>query len=207
MIHLYSDSSPNGFKISIALEELGLPYRLHHVRIDAGEHRQPAFLRLNPHGRIPVLVDDRHGITLFESAAILLYLAELTGRLLPSAPSARWQAIQWLIFHASSVGPLMGQRVHFELFAERAQPDALAHFQRLNHEAFSTLDAHLATQAYLAGDEYSIADIAQFGWSHIARIVGFDTLAYPHLHAWHERVAARPAVQRGIARPAPATGA
>lgn len=207
MIHLYSDSSPNGFKISIALEELGLPYRLQHVRIDDGEHRQPGFLRLNPHGRIPVLVDDSQGITLFESAAILLYLAERTDRLLPSAPQARWQAIQWLMFHAASVGPLLGQRVHFELFAKTAQPDAIEHFRRLNHAAFSTLDAHLASRPYLAGEEYSIADIAQFGWSHIARIVGFDTLTYPHLHAWHERVAARPAVQRGICLPAPATGA
>ena len=104
MLTLYTDSSPNGFKATIALEELGLPYTLKHVHINQGEHRQPDFLRLNPHGRIPVLTDDETGITLFESAAILLYLAEKTGRLLPAEPRARWQATQWLIFHAASVG-------------------------------------------------------------------------------------------------------
>lgn len=204
---LYTDSSPNGFKITIALEELGLPYTLRHVRIDDGENQKPEFLRLNPHGRIPVLVDEGAGVTLFESAAILLYLAEKTGRLLPSAPTLRWQAIQWLVFHASSVGPLMGQRVHFEIFAPDRNPEAIARYRRLTNEAFATLDTHLAQHAYLAGEDYSIADIAHFGWTHIARIIDFDFSAYPHLSAWHERVAARPAVQRGILLPAPATGA
>lgn len=104
MIQLYTDSSPNGFKITIALEELGLPYTLHHIHIDNGEHRQPEFLRLNPHGRIPVIKDDETGITLFESAAILLYLAEKTGQLLPAEPKKRWEAIQWLVFHAAALG-------------------------------------------------------------------------------------------------------
>jgi GST-like protein len=207
MIQLYTDSSPNGFKITIALEELGLPYTLRHVRIDEGDNRQPEFLRLNPHGRIPVLVDSDTGITLFESAAILLYLAEKTGRLLPSNPRARWEAIQWLVFHSSSVGPLIGQRVYFEIFAADKIPEAITRYRRLTNEAFATLDHHLATHSYLAGDEYSIADIAHFGWTHIARIIDFDFSTYPHLSAWHERVAMRPAVHRGVALPAPATGA
>lgn len=207
MITLYSDSSPNGFKITIALQELGLPYVLRHVNIDQGENTQPEFLRLSPHGRIPVLVDESNGITLFESAAILLYLADKTGRLLPSAPKARWEAIQWLIFHAASVGPIIGQRVHFELFADEPNPHAIARYRRLTHEAFATLDRRLAAHPYLAGEAYSIADIAQFGWTHIARIIDFDFSAYPHLSAWHERVAARPAVQQGILLPAPAMGA
>lgn len=207
MIHLYTDSSPNGFKITIALEELGLPYTLHHVRIEQGENRRPDFLRLNPHGRIPVLVDESSGITLFESAAILLYLAEKTGRLLPAGLQARWQAVQWLVFHASSVGPLMGQRVHFEIFSADRNTGAIDRYRRLTDEAYATLDGHLATRAYLAGDEYSIADIAHFGWTHIAQIVGFGFGAYSNVKAWHERVAARPAVQRGVALPAPATGA
>lgn len=114
---LYSDSSPNGFKITIALAELELPYTLKHVQIDRGEHRQADFLKLNPHGRIPVLVDPEHDITLFESAAILLYLAQKYGRLLPDNPSERWAAITWLQFHAASMGPILGQRVHFERFA------------------------------------------------------------------------------------------
>ncbi|HCN62144.1 MAG TPA: glutathione S-transferase [Pseudomonas sp.] len=207
MITLYSDSSPNGFKITIALQELDLPYVLRHVRIDQGENKRPEFLRLNPHGRIPVLVDDSNGITLFESAAILLYLADMTGRLLPSAPNKRWEAIQWLMFHAASVGPIMGQHVHFELFAADKIPQAIARYRRLVNEAFATMDSRLAVHPYLAGEEYSIADIAQFGWTHIARIVDFDFSAHKHLSVWHERVAARPAVQRGIVLPAPATGA
>jgi len=209
-IGLYTDSSPNGFKITIALEELGLPYTLHHVRIEEGAQRQPDFLRLNPHGRIPVLVDAEAGITLFESAAILLYLAEKTGKLLPdarTAPQARWQALQWLIFHAASVGPLMGQRVHFELFSNTRNSEAIERYRRLTNEAFATLDQHLASQPYLAGKEYSIADIAHFGWTHIARIVEFDFSHRRHLSAWHERVAARPAVRKGVTLPAPATGA
>lgn len=207
MIHLYSDSSPNGFKASIALEELGLPYRLHHVRIDAGEHRRAEFLALNPHGRIPVLVDEDTGVTLFESAAILLYLAEKTGRLLPQDLPGRWEAIKWLQFHASSVGPIIGQRVHFEVFAEQPLPVAIERFRRLTDDAFAVLDQRLAGQPWLACSSYSIADIAQFGWSHIARIIDFDFSRHRHLSAWHERVAARPAVQKGVTLPAVATGA
>lgn len=125
MIDLYTDSSPNGFKATIALEELTLPYRLHHVRIDQGDHRQPDFLALNPHGRIPAMTDDATGVALFESAAILLYLAEKTGRLLPRDTLGRWEAIKWLQFHASSMGPIIGQRVHFELFAQERLPTAI----------------------------------------------------------------------------------
>ena len=207
MLHLYSDSSPNGFKATIALEELSLPYQLHHVRIDEGEHRQPAFLALNPHGRIPVLTDSETGVVLFESAAILLYLADRSGQLLPEGLQARWEAIKWLQFHASSVGPLLGQRVHFELFADSPVPAAIERYRRLTEEAFTVLDHALEGRSYLAGDCYSIADIAHFGWTHIARIIHFDFSRHRHLSAWHERVAARPAVRKGIALPAPATGA
>ncbi|MBP6116447.1 MAG: glutathione S-transferase family protein [Neisseriaceae bacterium] len=207
MLQLYTDSSPNGFKITIALEELGLPYQLHHVRVDAGDNKQPAFLQLNPHGRIPALVDDDEDVVLFESAAILLYLAEKTGRLLPTSQHGRWEAIKWLMFHAASVGPLLGQRVHFEVFAADKNPALIERYQRLSHEAFATLDQHLSVHAYMAGSSYSIADIAHFGWLHIARIIAFDFSQYRHLSAWFERVAARPAVQRGIVLPEAATGA
>ena len=207
MMELYTDSSPNGFKATIALAELGLPYRLRHVRIEQGEHRLPAFLALNPHGRIPVLVDHDTGITVFESAAILLYLAEKTGRLLPAQPQQRWAAITWLQFHAASMGPMLGQRVHFEMAQGGANASATAHFRQLSEAALATMDGRLAGNAYLAGDEYSIADIASFGWLHIAQLVGFDFSAWPHLGAWYARVAARPAVQLGITLPAPATGA
>ena len=207
MMELYTDSSPNGFKATIALAELGLPYRLRHVRIEQGEHRLPAFLALNPHGRIPVLVDLDTGIAVFESAAILLYLAETTGRLLPAQPQQRWATITWLAFHAASMGPMLGQRVHFEIAQGGANAAATAHFRQLSEAALATMDGRLAGNAYLAGDEYSIADIASFGWLHIAQLVGFDFSAWPHVGAWYARVAARPAVQLGVTLPAPATGA
>lgn len=204
-LHLYTDSSPNGFKISIALEELGLPYRLHHVRIDQGEHRQPTFLKLNPHGRIPALVDHDTGVTLFESAAILLYLAEKSGRLLPAEPGPRWDAIVWLMFHSASMGPVLGQRVHFECFTGELNPAAIERYRELSEAAFATLDGRLTDRPWLAGEVFSIADIATFGWTHIAGIAGFDFSHYPHLSAWHQRTARRPAVQRGISLPHPAT--
>lgn len=203
---LYTDSSPNGFKITIALEEIGLAYTLRHVQIDHDEHRHPDFLALNPHGRIPVLVDRGAGITLFESAAILLYLAQKSGQLLPPAGPAHWAAITWLMFHSSSVGPLLGQRVHFELFDESANATAIQRYRQLTEAAFATLDQQLAANPWLAGQAYSIADIATFGWMHIARVIAFDFSQYRHLSAWYERVNLRPAVQRGIRLPAPATG-
>lgn len=205
-LHLYTDSSPNGYKITIALEELGLPYQLHHVRIEQGEHRLPAFLALNPHGRIPVLVDSANERVVFESAAILLYLAEHTGNLLPRDPAGRWDAITWLMFHAASVGPILGQRVHFEHFAEERYLPAVLRYQRLCEDAFAVLDGHLANRPYLAGDDYSIADIAHFAWLHIAEIIAIDFRHYPHLWRWYQRVGARPAVQRGVRLPEPATG-
>lgn len=203
---LYTDSSPNGFKITIALEELGLPYTLKHVRIEEGAHRHAQFLKLNPHGRIPVLVDDDTGITLFESAAILLYLAEKTGRLLPGNPALRWSTIKWLMFHASSMGPLLGQRVHYELFESTPNEAVIQRYRRLTEDTFATLDNQLKANHWLAGADYSIADIATFGWMHIARIIDFDFKHFAHLSAWFDRVSQRPAVQRGISLPQPATG-
>ncbi|MCU1126510.1 glutathione S-transferase family protein [Stenotrophomonas maltophilia] len=205
-LHLYSDSSPNGFKATIALEELGLPYRLHHVRIVDGEHRHPDFLRLNPHGRIPVLEDRVRGIVVFESAAILMYLAEQGNALLPSEPAARWETLTWLLFHAASVGPILGQRVHFEHFAQAPDATAIERYRRLSDDLFAVLDQRLQGREWLAGDHYSIADIAHFGWLHIARIIDIDFSRHRHLDAWYARVAARPAVQRGVQLPEPATG-
>ncbi|ELX8379550.1 glutathione S-transferase family protein [Providencia vermicola] len=207
MIELYTDSSPNGFKITILLEELALPYRLHTVNIDKGEHKQADFLNLNPHGRIPVITDTETGITLFESAAILLYLAEKTGKLLDRDLRIRWETIKWLQFHSASVGPMLGQRVHFEIFSELQIPEAIQRYQHLSDNALSVLNNQLQHHRYLAGEQYSIADIANFGWLHIARIVNFDFSRFEHLCAWYERIAKRPAVVKGITLPAPATGA
>lgn len=207
MMHLYTDSSPNGFKISIALEELNIPYQLHHVRIEAGENQLPEFLKLNPHGRIPVLVDNDNGITLFESAAILLYLADKTHQLIPNDVVQRWETIQWLTFHASSMGPILGQRVHFEIFEKPPQPKAIQRYRQLTETTFATLDQQLQQHDWIAGNEYSIADIASFAWLHIAKIIHFEFSQFPHLNAWFQRVAERPAVQRGVSLPYPATGA
>ncbi|MGI9576481.1 glutathione S-transferase family protein [Alloalcanivorax xenomutans] len=206
MITVFTDSSPNGFKVTIALEELGLPYALEQVNLHAGEHRQSSFLAMNPHGRIPVLRDEQTGVTLFESSAILLYLAEKTGRLLPEALTARWEAIKWLQFHSASMGPILGQRVHFELFAPTRLREAIDRYRSLSEEAFATLDRHLSSRVFLAGDSYSIADIATFGWTHIAVICGFGFEHHRHLTRWHDAVARRPAVRRGVMLPAPATG-
>ena len=203
---LYTDSSPNGFKATIALEEMGLPYRLEHVRIEHGEHLQTGFLALNPAGRIPVLVDHAANIVLFESAAILLYLAQLSGQLLDLAPQPRWAAITWLMYHSASMGPLLGQRVHFECFEATPNPAALKRYRSLTEGTFSVLDQQLATQPWLAGERYSIADIATFAWLHIAALVGFDFSPHRHLTRWYRQVEQRPAVQRGIRLPAPATG-
>lgn len=205
-LHLYTDSSPNGFKATIALEELGLPYQLSHVRIDQGQHRSADFLALNPHGRIPVLVDRAHGRIVFESAAILLYLAEQAEGLLPRNPTARWEAITWLMFHAASVGPILGQRVHFEHFADERYLPAVQRYQRLSDDAFKVLDDRLATRPYLAGAEYSIADIAHFAWLHIADIIDIDFRHHRNLWRWYQQVGERPAVQRGVSLPEPATG-
>ncbi|MGH6633405.1 MAG: glutathione binding-like protein, partial [Sphingopyxis sp.] len=135
-----------------------------------------------------------------------LYIAEASGQLLPSDRKARWAALQWLQFHAASTGPILGQRVHFEMFAEDRIPGAIARYRELSHAAFTVLDARLGDHVFLAGEEYSIADIATFGWTHIARICGFSFGNFVHLSRWHEAVASRPAVQRGISLPAPATG-
>ncbi len=206
MLHLYTDSSPNGFKITIALEELELPYTLHHVQIDHGENEQPDFLQLNPYGRIPVLVDDTAGITLFESAAILLYLADVTGHLLPRESKAHWQAIVWLMFHSSSMGPVLGQRVHAEILAPVKDPIQIERCRALSERVFATVDNRLAVHPFLAGNDYSLADIATFGWTHIATICDFSFAHFPHLTRWHALIAQRPAVQRGITLPTPATG-
>jgi glutathione S-transferase len=183
-----------------------LPYQLHHVRIDEGEHRQSAFLALNPTAVFRYSRTARP-VSCCSSRRRFSYLADRTGKLLPADPRARWEAIKWLQFHASSVGPLLGQRVHFELFADEPIAPAIERYRRLTQEAFTVLDQALAGRPYLAGDDYSIADIAHFGWMHIARIIHFDFSQHRHLSAWHERVAARAAVRKGITLPAPATGA
>ncbi|MFZ4649334.1 MAG: glutathione S-transferase family protein [Rubrivivax sp.] len=201
MIDLYTASTPNGHKVSVALEELGLPYTVHAVDLARGEQKTPDFLRLNPNGRIPVIVDRAQGdFTVFESGAILVYLAEQTGRLMPADPKGRSVVMQWLMFQMAGVGPMMGQaNVFFRYFPEKIQP-AIDRYQNESRRLFEVLDGRLAQAQWLA-DEYSIADIAHWCWVRTHRWSGVSVEGLPHLRRWLDAMKARPACQRGIEVP------
>ena len=199
MIDLYTAATPNGYKASVALEELELPYRVHSVNLSAAEQKTPEFLAMNPNGRIPVIVDD--GFAVFESGAILIYLAEKTGKLMPTDVQGRSRVIQWLMFQMGGIGPMMGQaNVFYRYFPERIQP-AIDRYQGECKRLFRVLDGHLAHHEFLAGD-YSIADIANWAWVRTHRWSGVDIADLPHLKRWRDAIRARPAVQRGIEQPA-----
>ena len=201
MIDLYTAATPNGHKVSIALEELGLPYELHVLDLARGVQKEPWFLAINPNGRIPAIVDrDAEDFAVFESGAILLYLAEKTGKLLPQDPKRRSQAIQWLMFQMGGVGPMMGQaNVFYRYFPEKI-PAAIERYQKEGRRLFEVLDGHLAHHEYLA-DEYSIADIATWPWVRIHDWSGISIEGLVHLQAWMARMEARPACQKGITIP------
>ena len=198
MIDLYTAATPNGHKISIALEELGLPYEVHALSFDRQEQKAPEFLRINPNGRIPAIVDD--GFAVFESGAILLYLAEKTGQLLPSDPKGRSLAIQWLMFQMGGVGPMQGQaNVFFRYFPEKLQ-GAIDRYQHETRRLYEVLDRRLGEAEYLAGD-YGIADIATYPWVRIHDWAGVAIDGLEHLQRWMDAIAVRPAVQRGLQVP------
>ncbi len=201
MIELYSAATPNGHKISIALEELGLAYNLHTLNLGEGEQKQPAFLKLNPNGRIPAIVDtDNKDFAVFESGAILLYLAEKTGKLLPADANKRSQVIQWLMFQMGGVGPMMGQaNVWFRYWNETYQP-AIDRYQNESRRLFEVLESQLEGRDYLV-DELSIADIATWPWVRIYFWSGVSLDGLPNLTAWLARLAARPAFEKGINMP------
>ena len=201
MIDLYTAATPNGHKVSIALEELALPYRLHVLDLNAGDQKRPEFLAINPNGRIPAIVDrDADDFAVFESGAILIYLAEQTGRLLPQDANGRSRVLQWLMFQMAGIGPMMGQaNVFFRYFPEKIQP-AIDRYQAESRRLLGVLDARLAQHEWLAGD-YSIADIANFAWARTHRWSGVDVSDMPHLARWREAMRARPAVQRGLQAP------
>ncbi len=201
MIDLHTAATPNGHKVSIALEELGLPYTVHKVDLAALEQKQPAFLALNPNGRIPVIVDrDAGDFVVFESGAILVYLAEKTGRLMPSDVKGRSRVMQWLMFQMAGIGPMMGQaNVFFRYFPEKIQP-AIDRYQAEVRRLFAVLDRQLERREYLAGD-YSIADIANWAWVRTWKWSGVPLEGLPNLQRWVEQLAARPACQRGIEVP------
>jgi len=210
-IQLYAFPTPNGVKVSIALEELGLPYDAHTVRIGAGDQMTPEFLSLNPNNKIPAIIDpDGPGgapLALFESGAILIYLAEKTGKLLPADPATRYHALQWLMFQMGGIGPMFGQLGYFHKFAGKDIEDPRPRQRYIDETArlLKVLDAALAGRDWITGD-YSIADIAIAPWLRVVRdiyeagpLVGWDGLAA--VPAYLERFLARPAVQRGLLQP------
>ena len=197
MIDLYSAATPNGYKASIALEELELPYELHWLKLSDGDQKQPWFLKINPNGRIPAIVDrDAGDFAVFESGAILIYLAEKTGRLMPSDARGRSRVIQWLMFQMGGLGPMMGQaNVFYRYFPEKIQP-AIDRYQHESRRLLEVLDGRLADNEYLAGD-YSIADIANWCWARTYEWSGVDVTGLDNLKRWIDLVGARPAVAKG----------
>jgi GST-like protein len=202
MIDLYYAPTPNGWKISIMLEELGLPYNVIPVNIRAGEQFKPEFLAITPNHRIPAIVDpDGPGgntLTLFESGAILIYLAEKAGKLIPADPAARLHCLQWLMFQMGGVGPMFGQYTHFAAYAPEKLPYAIERYANEVGRLHRVLQRRLAESEYLAGPEYSIADIATFPWVRNPHRRGVDLAQYPAVRRWHDAIASRPAVQRGV---------
>jgi glutathione S-transferase/GST-like protein len=201
MIDLYTAATPNGHKISIALEELGLPYTVNVLNLMALEQRRPEFLKISPNGRIPAIVDrDFDDFPVFESGAILIYLAEKTGRLMPSDVKGRSLVMQWLMFQMGGIGPMMGQANVFFRYLPEKIPLAIDRYQGEVRRLFGVLDTRLADHEYLAGD-YSIADIANWAWVRTYRWSGVDTSEFEHLTRWKALLASRPACQRGIEVP------
>ncbi|HRL75476.1 MAG TPA: glutathione S-transferase N-terminal domain-containing protein [Candidatus Accumulibacter phosphatis] len=201
MIDLYTAATPNGHKISIALEELALPYTVHTLDLAQREQKQPWFLAINPNGRIPAIIDRAaDDFAVFESGAILIYLAEMTGRLLPQDIRGRSCVLQWLMFQMGGIGPMMGQaNVFFRYYPEKIQP-AIDRYQGECRRLFEVLDGRLRDNEFLAGD-YSIADIANWAWVRTHRWSGIGIDELPHLRRWLEQLRARPAVQKGINAP------
>jgi GST-like protein len=201
MIDLYTAATPNGWKVSILLEELGLPYQLHAIDLSSGEQKQKPFIDINPNGRIPAIVDRDNGdFPVFESGAIMVYLAEKTGKLMPRDEKGRSRVMQWLMFQMGGVGPMMGQANVFTRYFPEQLPSVIERYRREGRRLFEVLDGHLATNKYLAGD-YSIADIANFAWVRIHEWPGISIDGLDHLKRWMDAIAARPAVQKGITIP------
>jgi GSH-dependent disulfide-bond oxidoreductase len=192
---LYTAATPNGWKVSIALEEMGLPYEVKLISFEENEQKSDWFVKLNPNGRIPALVDGE--FALFESGAILLYLAEKTGQFLPKEVEARSRVIQWLMFQMSAVGPMMGQaNVFLRYFPEKIQP-AIDRYQREVTRLFGVMDTQLASNEYIAGSEYTIADMSLWPWVSGHEWSGVTIDEFPHLQRWLDLVGSRPAVQAG----------
>ncbi len=203
MIELFTSPTPNGWKASITLEELGIEYSVRHIEMDKLQQKEPWFLELNPNGRIPVIVDHDNGdFAVFESGAIMIYLAEQAGRLLPTDVTGRSLVIQWLMFQMGGIGPMMGQANVFYRYAPERIPYAIERYQREVRRLLEVLDTRLADNEYLAGD-YSIADIANWSWVRGYKWAGVEIDGLGHLERWLDAIAERPAVKRGQDVPVP----
>jgi len=203
MITLYAFATPNNLKVLLGLEEMGLPYALNAVNIRQGEQKTDAFLALNPNGKVPVLVDSdgpEGALTLTESAAILVYLAEKAGTLLPAHGVARQRVFEQLFFHASGISPAFGNAGYFQKLAPEPVPAAIERFHGEAVRLVGLLDQLLSKQAYVAGDALTIADLVHFGWFWRSAFVGIDLSKTPHVHRWYETLVARPAFQAAIAK-------
>jgi GST-like protein len=202
MIEVYSWATPNGHKVHIMLEECGLPYRVHPVDIGAGHQFEPDFLAISPNNKIPAIVDsegpDGQPMSLFESGAILLYLAGKTGHFLPASTKGRYEVLQWLMFQMGGVGPMLGQAHHFRLYAPEKIDYAVSRYTNEAKRLYGVMNKQLAKKKYIAGSEYSIADMAIFPWLRSWKNQGIDWNDFPHLKGWFDEISARPAVQRGV---------
>jgi GST-like protein len=205
MIDVYSWATPNGHKVHIMLEETGLPYTVHGVNIGAGDQFTAGFLAISPNNKIPAIVDsegpktvDGKPFSLFESGAILIYLAEKTGRFLPADPAARYATLQWLMFQMGSIGPMLGQTHHFRVYAPEPIEYAINRYTNEARRLYGVMDTQLGKTAYLAGNDYTIADIASFPWTRSWKNQGIELDDFPNVKRWHEEIAARPAVVRGV---------
>jgi GST-like protein len=202
MIDVYSWATPNGHKVHIMQEECGLPYRVHPVNIGAGDQFKPEFLQISPNNKIPAIVDsdgpDGKPISLFESGAILIYLASKTGKFLPASDRGKFEMLQWLMFQMGGVGPMLGQAHHFRIYAPEKIEYAVKRYTNEAKRLYGVMDKQLATHKFIAGDSYTIADIAIFPWLRSWQNQGIDWADYPHLKKWFDAIAERPAVQRGV---------
>ena len=206
MIDLYSWATPNGHKIHIMLEETGLPYRVHPINIGEGDQFKPEFLRISPNNKMPAMVDPdgprnkKTGapFSMFESGAILIYLASKTGKFLPEDLGDRWSTLQWLMFQMGGLGPMLGQAHHFLGYAPEKIPYAMNRYSKEANRLYGVLDRRLAESRFIACDEYTIADIAIMPWLRFPDRQGVKMDDYPHVKKWFDGIAARPAVQRGL---------
>lgn len=202
MIELYTWSTPNGHKLHIMLEETGLAYKLNLVDIRRGDQFKADFMRISPNSKIPALVDsegpDGKPLALAESGAMLIYLADKSGRFLPESTRVRMTVLQWLMFQMAHIGPMLGQAHHFNKYAPKRVPYAIERYSKEANRLYGVLERRLGESAYLGGDDYTIADIATFPWLRNPADQGVDMSDYPNVQAWFDQIAQRPAVERGL---------